>query len=65
MHSYVPVATVSPKDFRKINYPFIGGPLLEQATNGLCYGQEKSVPASNQVLEMQKEKANPKESLTM
>jgi hypothetical protein len=57
------ITTVTPKNFIEFNYPFIGGPLIEQqATNGLCYSQEKYVLVANQVLEMQKEKANPKKS---
>jgi hypothetical protein len=53
------VASVCPPDmqgFVEFKYPFLGGTLIEQATNGLCYGQEKNVLASNQIMKLQEEK---------
>ncbi len=55
-----PDANEDKKDFIEFKYPFLGGPLIEQATSGLCYGQEKSVISSTQLLEVQKEKCHPK-----
>ncbi len=50
------------KGFAEFKYPFIGGPLIEQATNGLWYGQGKSVFVSNQIMELQKERTHPKKT---
>ena len=59
------VASGSPPDmqnFVEFKYPFLGGTMIEQATNGLCYGQEKSVLASHQIMKLQEEKCRPKKT---
>ena len=48
------------QDFVEFKYPFLGGTLIEQATNVLCYGQEKSVLAPHQIMKLQEEKCHPK-----
>jgi hypothetical protein len=60
--SVLPFCPPARKDFIEFKCPFIGGPFIEQATNGLCYGQEKSVISSTQVLKVQKEKCHPKKT---
>ncbi len=55
------VTSVCPLDmqgFIEFKYPFLGGTLIEQATNGLLYSQEKFVLASNQIMKLQEEKCH-------